>query len=140
MDILHRAPRSSDIRESSFVVIASASTGNEVVKESFMELKVDQLLVEAVKEESNNNMQSLYDAIRVILTPDDPRVAASQVIAFIISCYAPVILKKCQSNLIYMPVFQVASIWICCVEKVEEQTNKSAKISCNMINLGNLLT
>ncbi|XP_078157354.1 ARM repeat superfamily protein [Carex rostrata] len=82
MDILHGPPRSLDIRESSFAVIASASTGNEVVKESFMELKVDQLLVEAVKEESNNNMQSLYDAIRVILTPDDPRVAASQVFGY----------------------------------------------------------
>ncbi|KAJ3700205.1 hypothetical protein LUZ61_003910 [Rhynchospora tenuis] len=82
MDILHGAPKILDIRANAFSVISSASTGNEVVKESFMELKVDALLVESVKEESNYNMPSLYDAVRVILTPDDGRVAASQVFGY----------------------------------------------------------
>ncbi|KAJ4764866.1 Armadillo repeat-containing protein 6 [Rhynchospora pubera] len=82
IDILHGAPNSLDIRANAFSVISSASTGNEVVKESFMELKVDVLLVESVKEESNYNMPSLYDAVRVLLTPDDGRVAASQVFGY----------------------------------------------------------
>lgn len=138
MDILHGAPKSLDIRESSFAVIASASTGNEVVKELFMELKADELLVQAMKEQSNNNMQSLYDAIRVILTPDDGRVAASQVIVCIITCYctySAILLKKRQ----YFDLHASASSSLCldllCFEKVEEQTNQSAKISCNGINL-----
>jgi armadillo repeat-containing protein 6 len=105
MDILRGAPKSLDIRASSFAVIASASTGNEVVKELFMEFKVDELLVDAVKDQSNNNMQSLYDAIRVILTPDDGRVAASQVIVCK-TCYVPIQLffLRSVSILIYVLV------------------------------------
>ncbi|KAJ3695860.1 hypothetical protein LUZ60_001237 [Juncus effusus] len=82
MDILRKNSKSFDIRSSVFSVIASASAGNEVVKELFMLLKVDEILLESVKEKLNNNLQSLYDAIRVLLTQDDFRVAASQVFGY----------------------------------------------------------
>lgn len=59
--------------------MASAATGDEIVKESFMELKVDELIVEMMSIHKNPGIQSLYEAIRVLLTPDDNRVVASQV-------------------------------------------------------------
>ncbi|XP_006647944.1 armadillo repeat-containing protein 6 isoform X2 [Oryza brachyantha] len=82
MDILKGGSRSSDILESGFRVVAAASAGNEVVKECFMDLNVDELILQAMREESNSNVQSLYDAIRVLLTPDDNRVVASQVYGY----------------------------------------------------------
>lgn len=68
-----------DVLNSSFRVVASAATGDEIVKDSFMELKVDELIVEIMSVHKNPGIQSLYDAIRVLLTPDDNRVLASQV-------------------------------------------------------------
>ncbi|KAL5213222.1 hypothetical protein ABZP36_024069 [Zizania latifolia] len=82
MGILKGGSESSDILESGFRVVASASAGNEVVKECFMDLKVDELFLQVMGEKSNSNVQSLYDAIRVILTPDDNRVVASQVYGY----------------------------------------------------------
>jgi hypothetical protein len=79
MGILKGGSESSDILEGGFRVVASASAGNEVVKECFMVLKVDELIFQVMGEKSNSNVQSLYDAIRVLLTPDDNRVVASQV-------------------------------------------------------------
>lgn len=64
---------------SGFRVVASATTGDEIVKESFMELKVDELIMEIMSINKKTGIQSLYDAIRVLLTPDDNRVVASQV-------------------------------------------------------------
>lgn len=44
-----------------------------------MNLKVDQLLINALKGHNKGGIPSLYDAIRILVTPDDYRVAASQV-------------------------------------------------------------
>ncbi|KAG2654217.1 hypothetical protein PVAP13_1NG470800 [Panicum virgatum] len=71
MDILKGCSESSDLLDAGFSVVAAGSAGNEVVKESFMDLKVDELI-----------LHSLYDAIRVLLTPDDNRVVASQVYGY----------------------------------------------------------
>lgn len=69
----------SDLLDAGFSVVAAASAGNEVVKESFMDLKVDELILQLMREKSKTNVQSLYEAVRVLLTPDDCRVVASQV-------------------------------------------------------------
>ncbi|GMN37553.1 hypothetical protein TIFTF001_006921 [Ficus carica] len=68
-----------DILNSGFAVVAAAATGNEVLKELFMELKIDELILQTLHKENSGSIQSLYDAIRVLLTPDDTRVVASQV-------------------------------------------------------------
>lgn len=68
-----------DILNSGFSVVAAAATGNEVVKESFMELGVDELILQVLSGQAKGSVQSLYDAIRVLLSPDDNRVVASQV-------------------------------------------------------------
>jgi len=68
-----------EILSSGFRVVASAATGDEIVKESFMELKVDELVLEILSLHKNEGIQSLYDAVRALLTPDDNRVVASQV-------------------------------------------------------------
>lgn len=79
MDILKGALEKSDILDGGFSVVATASAGNEVVKDAFMDLKVDELILEVMRNKSNSKVQSVYDAIRVLLTPDDNRVVASQV-------------------------------------------------------------
>jgi len=79
MDLLKGGSENSDLLDAGFSVVAVGSTGNEVVKESFMDLKVDELILRVMKDKSKANVQSLYDAIRVLLTPDDNRVVASQV-------------------------------------------------------------
>ena len=79
MDILNGALQSTDILDGGFSVVAAASAGNEVVKDAFMDLKVDELILQVMRDRSNSKVQSLYDSIRVLLTPDDNRVVASQV-------------------------------------------------------------
>lgn len=59
--------------------MALAATANEILKESFMGLKVDELIMEILSMQKKVSIQSLYDAIRILLTPDDNRVVASQV-------------------------------------------------------------
>ncbi|XP_050365853.1 uncharacterized protein LOC126784435 [Argentina anserina] len=71
-----------DVLRSGFSVIAAAATGNEVIKESFMELKTDELILRALNVKSEGSLDSLYDAIRILLTPDDTRVLASQVFGY----------------------------------------------------------
>ncbi|XP_027361471.1 armadillo repeat-containing protein 6 [Abrus precatorius] len=71
-----------DVLSSGFRVVASAATGDEIVKEAFMELKVDELIMEIMSMHKNKGIQSLYEAIRVLLTPDDSRVVASQVYGY----------------------------------------------------------
>lgn len=71
-----------DILNSGFSVVAAAATGNEVVKESFMELGVDELILQVLSGQAKGSVQSLYDAIRVLLSPDDNRVVASQVYGY----------------------------------------------------------
>ncbi|KAF7091101.1 hypothetical protein CFC21_093753 [Triticum aestivum] len=82
MDILKGALENSDILDGGFSVVAMASAGNEVVKDAFMDLKVDELILEVMRNKSNSKVQSVYDAIRVLLTPDDNRVVASQVYGY----------------------------------------------------------
>ena len=59
--------------------MAAAATGNEVIKEAFMEMKIDDLLIKLLKRKENRNIQSIYDVICVLVTADDNRVVASQV-------------------------------------------------------------
>ncbi|WVZ73523.1 hypothetical protein U9M48_021820 [Paspalum notatum var. saurae] len=82
MDLLKDDSESSDLLDAGFSVVAAGSAGNEVVKESFMDLKVDELILQVMRGKSKANMQSLFDAIRVLLTPDDNRVVASQVYGY----------------------------------------------------------
>lgn len=79
MHILNDGNDNVTILSSGFSVIAAAATGNEVLKELFMDLKVDELMIAVLKEQKNETISSLYDAIRVLLTADDNRVVASQV-------------------------------------------------------------
>ncbi|KAL3515248.1 hypothetical protein ACH5RR_022150 [Cinchona calisaya] len=71
-----------NILNSGFSVVAGAASGNEVVKDSFMNLKIDQLIIKIMKENDGRNFPSLYDAIRILLTADDNRVVASQVYGY----------------------------------------------------------
>ncbi|KAK3155355.1 hypothetical protein QOZ80_2BG0202150 [Eleusine coracana subsp. coracana] len=82
MDILKGGSENSDLLDAGFSVVAAASAGNEVVKESFMDLKVDELILHLMRKKLKTNVQSLYEAVRVLLTPDDCRVVASQVYGY----------------------------------------------------------
>ncbi|XP_057445153.1 uncharacterized protein LOC130737408 [Lotus japonicus] len=82
VDILNDNKQKIDILDSGFHVVASAATGDEIVKESFMELKVDELVMEIMSIHKNTGIQNVYDAIRALLTPDDNRVVASQVYGY----------------------------------------------------------
>lgn len=62
-----------------FSVVALAATANEILKESFMELKIDELIMRALTRPGKQCIQSVYDTIRVLLAADDNRVVASQV-------------------------------------------------------------
>ncbi|KAF4391600.1 hypothetical protein G4B88_030751 [Cannabis sativa] len=78
VNILNGGVQNLDILNSGFAVVAAAVTGNEVLKDEFMELKIDELILHALNRPGEGSIQSLYDAIRVLLTPDDNRVLASQ--------------------------------------------------------------
>lgn len=77
--ILSDGIRDFDILNSGFTVVAAAASGNEVVKQFFMDLRVDELILQVLSGQTQGSVQSLYDAIRVLLTPDDNRVVASEV-------------------------------------------------------------
>lgn len=79
VDILKDGSEDSDILNTCFAVITGSATGNEVAKESFMELKIDELILEVLSRQRNDRIQNLYYAMRVLLTADDDRVVASQV-------------------------------------------------------------
>jgi len=79
MEILNEHNHKSNIVEHGFAVVAAAATGNEVIKETFMEMKIDDLLTKLLKRKENRNIQSIYDVICVLVTADDNRVVASQV-------------------------------------------------------------
>ncbi|KAG1342237.1 armadillo repeat-containing protein 6 [Cocos nucifera] len=81
MDILNGS-KSSNILDGGLAVIAAASTGNEILKEAFMDLKVDELFIQAMREQAKGSMPNLCHAIRALLTPDDNRVLASQVYGY----------------------------------------------------------
>ncbi|KAK8963017.1 hypothetical protein KSP40_PGU004845 [Platanthera guangdongensis] len=76
--IIHDDFQSAVVLENGFSVIAAASTAIEVLKESFMDLKLDEILVKVLREHAKSCPQSLYDAIHILLTPDDNRVVASK--------------------------------------------------------------
>lgn len=78
MAILSDICQSSNILNGGFSVVAAAATGNEIVKESFMELKIDELMLQILRTHGEGSIHNLYDAIRILLTPDDNRVVASQ--------------------------------------------------------------
>ncbi|XP_074360984.1 uncharacterized protein LOC141701208 isoform X1 [Apium graveolens] len=96
MRILNDGTDNVTMLSSGFSVIAVAATGNEVLKELFMDLKVDELMITLLKEQKNETISSLYDAIRVLLSADDNRVVASQVsklvvlISFVHCCKLPI--------------------------------------------------
>lgn len=79
MRILNDRASDVNVLNSGFSVVAAAATGNEVLKESFMDLKIDELIISILREHSKGTISNLYDAIRVLLAADDNRVAASQV-------------------------------------------------------------
>ncbi|KAG2705481.1 hypothetical protein I3760_05G055400 [Carya illinoinensis] len=83
--ILNDYSQNLDILSNAFMVVSAASTGNEIIKESFMELKIDELIMRILSDphgQSRGSIQSIYDSIRVLLTPDDNRVVASQVYGY----------------------------------------------------------
>ncbi|XP_011001200.1 PREDICTED: armadillo repeat-containing protein 6-like [Populus euphratica] len=80
--ILKDGSESLEVLNTGFAVVAAAATGNEVVKELLIELKIDELILEVLNRQSEGNIQGLYDSIRVLLTPDDNRVVASQVYGY----------------------------------------------------------
>ncbi|KAK1313385.1 hypothetical protein QJS10_CPA06g02124 [Acorus calamus] len=82
LNVLKDAAHIVNLLDGGFAVVAAAATGNEIVKESFMELRIDELIVQIMREQSKCNIQSFYDSIRVLLTPDDDRVLASQVYGY----------------------------------------------------------
>lgn len=77
--ILSDGIRDLDILKSGFTVVAVAASGNEVVKQSLMDLRVDELILQVLSGQTQGSIQSLYDAIHVLLTSDDNRVVASEV-------------------------------------------------------------
>lgn len=79
MEILNEYNHKRNIVEYGCAVVAAAATGNEVIKEAFMEMKIDDLLIKLLKRKENRNIQSIYDVICVLVTADDNRVVASQV-------------------------------------------------------------
>ncbi|KAL5705846.1 hypothetical protein ACHQM5_024086 [Ranunculus cassubicifolius] len=82
MSILNTCSQSITVLDTGFSVVAAAATGNELVKESFMDLKIDQLLFHTLSGKSRDSLQHPYDAIRALLTADDNRVLASQVFGY----------------------------------------------------------
>lgn len=87
VDILSDSSSDSDALDAGFAVVAAAATGNEVVKQLFMELKIDQLILQVLNRDSKTTIRALYNAICVLLTPDDNRVVASQVSRITFVCY-----------------------------------------------------
>ena len=79
MEIHDECNHKRNIVEYCFPVVAVASTRNEVIKEAFMEMKIDDLLIKLLKRKEKRNIQSIYDVICVLVTADDNRVVASQV-------------------------------------------------------------
>ncbi|CAI9104377.1 OLC1v1003035C1 [Oldenlandia corymbosa var. corymbosa] len=82
MNILNDESLDTSILNSGFSVVAAAASGNEVLKESFMDLKVDELIIKTLRKHNGRSLPCIYDAIRVLLTSDDNRVVASQVFGY----------------------------------------------------------
>ncbi|GKB61154.1 hypothetical protein Tco_0917340 [Tanacetum coccineum] len=78
--ILNDGIEDVSVLNSGFAVVAAAATGNEVIKDSFVELHIHELMVKVMRKHSKGSIPSLYDAIRVLLAADDNRVVASQIL------------------------------------------------------------
>ncbi|GMP48340.1 hypothetical protein CsSME_00015725 [Camellia sinensis var. sinensis] len=74
MGILNDGTQNLKILNGGFSVVAAAATGNEIVKESFMDLKIDELMIQILRTHGKGCIHSLYDAIQALLTPDDNRL------------------------------------------------------------------
>ncbi|KAF3435364.1 hypothetical protein FNV43_RR22453 [Rhamnella rubrinervis] len=100
----------------------SASTGNEILKESFMELRIDELILQILNGQSKGSLQSLYNAIRVLLTPDDNRVVASQVHGYA-RRFAKTSVPRCQSfTRRLLTLYQECQSEIQCGEEIAEMS------------------
>lgn len=84
--ILNDGTEDVNVLNSGFSVVAAAATGNEVLKELFMDLKIEEIIAIILRKCGKLAIPSLYDAIRVLLTADDNRVVASQVSEQFIEC------------------------------------------------------
>lgn len=82
LDIVHDGAQNISIINSGFSVVAAAASGNEILKESFMGLKINEVITKILREHKQGSFPSLYDAIRVLLASDDNRVLASQVYGY----------------------------------------------------------
>ncbi|XP_015059111.1 armadillo repeat-containing protein 6 isoform X1 [Solanum pennellii] len=82
MNILKNRKENISILNSGFAVVSAAATGNEVLKEAFMNLKIDELILQCLREFSRGSIPCVYDAVRVLLTSDDNRVVASEVYGY----------------------------------------------------------
>ncbi|CAN4088852.1 unnamed protein product [Withania somnifera] len=82
MNILNNRKENLSILNSGFSVVSAAATGNEVLKQAFMNLKIDELILQCLREFSRGSIPCLYDAVRVLLTSDDKRVVASEVYGY----------------------------------------------------------
>ncbi|XP_059311853.1 uncharacterized protein LOC132063363 [Lycium ferocissimum] len=82
MNILNNTKENSSVLNSGFSVVSAAATGNEVLKEAFMNFKIDELIHQCLREFSRGSIPYLYDAVRVLLTSDDNRVVASEVYGY----------------------------------------------------------
>lgn len=102
MGILSECDCNINTLNSGFAVVAAAASGNEVLKEAFMELNIDELLVQQIATHNGSTIQSLFDAVRVLLTPDDTRVLASQVSVRYIKMYIILFLQLLLSSLHFL--------------------------------------
>ncbi|PWA81988.1 Armadillo-like helical [Artemisia annua] len=82
VSILNDGIENVNVLNSGFAVVAAAATGNEVIKESFVELHIHELMINVMRKHGKGSIPSLYDAIRVLLAADDNRVVASQVFGY----------------------------------------------------------
>ncbi|XP_075108465.1 uncharacterized protein LOC107781027 [Nicotiana tabacum] len=82
MNILNNRKENISILNSGLSVVSAAATGNEVLKEAFMNLKIDELILQCLREYNRGGIPYLYDALRVLLTSDDNRVVASEVYGY----------------------------------------------------------
>ena len=79
MEIHDECNHKRNIVEYCFPVVATAPTGNEVIKEAFLEMKIDDLLIKLLKRKENTNIQRISNVICVLVIADGNCVVDSQV-------------------------------------------------------------
>ncbi|XP_078432756.1 ARM repeat superfamily protein isoform X2 [Wolffia australiana] len=159
--ILNKCDQTSNLMEIGFSVVAAAAAGNEIVKEAFVDLKIGDLFLKTLSKSSKYSGETMYDAICVILTPDDDRVVASQVYGYArkfakmgISDSLVSSLKEaqCSSSFISKCFFALKAVAVndeicmsisesggidvilqCIVESIEQNNKTIAKSSCSLL-------